>query len=248
MTQTTPSLSLLLPSTPRKVSERATTQPQHAACSLHSRKLLQRSPNCRPLLVLHANIVVGAAVGDPPTSHPRYHMWNCRTTSGLSASGERRGSLTTDSPGAGIRDKIRLPRFRTPMPHNMPMVDVRVPGCWFSTDDLLSVPVNLANKARIEITGAVVLRLRASYSANDRQSCATMVYVSPAAHGFYLSREAMVDLGIVPVDLPSISPLPPIPASAPSTDGPPGPRNQQDCGLRASNSCCVSALAENDGP
>ena len=120
----------------------------------------------------------------------------------------------------------------------------------FSAADLLPVSVDLtaANKTRIEITGAVVLRLSASSSANDRQSCATMVYVSPAAHGFYLSCEAMVDLGIVPVDFPSIGPLPRIPASAPSIDGPPGPRNQQDCGLRASNAGCVSALAESDGP
>ena len=120
----------------------------------------------------------------------------------------------------------------------------------FSAVDLLPVSVDLtaANKTRIEITGAVVLRLSASSSANDRQSCATMVYVSPAAHGFYLSCEAMVDLGIVPVDFPSIGPLPRIPASAPSIDGPPGPRNQQDCGLRASNAGCVSALAESDGP
>ena len=119
----------------------------------------------------------------------------------------------------------------------------------FSPDDLLPVPVNLtaANTTRIEIIGAVILRLRASSSANDRQSYATMVYVSSAAHGFYLTCEAMVDLGIVPVELPSISPLPPIPASAPSTDDPPSPRNQQDCVLRVCSTECVSALAENDG-
>ena len=99
-----------------------------------------------------------------------------------------------------------------------------------------------------ETTGAVILRLRASSSANDLQSCATIVYVSPAAHGFYLSCEAMVDLGIVPVDFPSISPLPPIPGSVPSTGRPPGPRNQQDCGLRACTVGCASVLAQNDGP
>ena len=120
----------------------------------------------------------------------------------------------------------------------------------FSADDLLPVSVNLtaANKTRIEITGAVILRLRALSPANDRQSCATMVYVSIAAHGFYLSCEAMVNPGIVPVDFPSISPLPPIPASATSTDGPAGSRNQHDCGLRASNAGCALALPESDGP
>ncbi len=82
-----------------------------------------------------------------------------------------------------------------------------------------------ANNTRIEITGAVVLRHTASYSAKDLQSCATMVFVGPAEHVFYLSYEAMVDLGIVPVNFPSTSPLPPITASVLSTDGTPGPRN-----------------------
>ena len=111
----------------------------------------------------------------------------------------------------------------------------------FSVDDLLSVSVNLraANKTRIEITGAVILGPRESSSANDRRSCTTMVYVSQAAHGFYLSYEVMVDIGIVPVDFPSISPLPHIAASVRSTDGPPGPGNQKDYGLVASNADCV---------
>ena len=89
----------------------------------------------------------------------------------------------------------------------------------FSAEDLLPESGNLtaANKPRIKITGIVVLCLRAPYSANDRKSCATMVYVSPAAHVFYLSYESMVDRGIVPVDFPSITPLPPIPTTVSST-------------------------------
>ena len=75
-----------------------------------------------------------------------------------------------------------------------------------SAEYLLPVSVNLTatNKTRIVITGGVVLRLRASSSANDRQSCAAMLYVSSAAHGFYLSCEVMADLGLVPVDFSSI--------------------------------------------
>ena len=88
----------------------------------------------------------------------------------------------------------------------------------FSAEYLLPVSVNLTavNKTFIEITRALVPCQRASSSsANDRQSCAAMVYVSSAAHGFYLSCEAMFYIGLVPVDCPSISPFPPIPTSAP---------------------------------
>ena len=41
-------------------------------------------------------------------------------------------------------------------------------------------------------------------SVNASFSCATMVYVSEAARGFYLSWEAMMDLGIVSPNFPSV--------------------------------------------
>ena len=68
-----------------------------------------------------------------------------------------------------------------------------------------------------------------------------MVYVSPAAHVFYLGYESMVDRGIVPVDFPSITRYHPFHLLYP----PPGPRNQQDCGLHASKAGRISAFAEN---
>ena len=65
----------------------------------------------------------------------------------------------------------------------------------FSADDLLPVSVNLtaANKTRIEITGAVVLRLRASSSANDRQYCAAMVYVTTNDIGNAVNRSLIAE-------------------------------------------------------
>ena len=54
-----------------------------------------------------------------------------------------------------------------------------------------------------------------------RQLC-VWAAVSPATHGFHISCEAIVDINIVPIEFPSINPLPRISASAPCTDGPPG--------------------------
>ena len=129
---------------------------------------------------------------------------------------------------------IRLSRLQTPVPHKhlanhhghslyrraiMPMVD-----SWgtagFSEAYILpmTVDLTLANKTRTEITGT--------------------------SHEFDL----MVDIGIVPVDIPLISPLSHFPPPVLSTDGPQGPRNQQNSGLCANNAGCVSALAESIGP
>ena len=69
----------------------------------------------------------------------------------------------------------------------------------------MTVDLTPANKTRAEITGA--------------------------AYEFDL----MVDIGIVPIDIPLISPLSHFPPPVLSTDGPPGPRNQQNSRLCASS-------------
>ena len=76
----------------------------------------------------------------------------------------------------------------------------------FSKEDLLPVHVDLvaANKSPITIDGAIIVRLQEIPLSDDKNSCATMVYVSKSAHGFYLSLEAMMDLGIVSHDFPSV--------------------------------------------
>ena len=76
----------------------------------------------------------------------------------------------------------------------------------FTPSDLIPVSIDLvaANKSPIKIAGANILRLHGHSPDSETFSCATMVYVSEAARGFYLSWEAMMDLGIVSPNFPSV--------------------------------------------
>ena len=80
----------------------------------------------------------------------------------------------------------------------------------FTSSDLIPVSIDLeaANKSPITIEGALLLRLSGHSSTGKPYSCATMVYVSKQARGFYMSMEAMMDLGIIPRDFPSIGVVP----------------------------------------
>ena len=72
--------------------------------------------------------------------------------------------------------------------------------------DLIPVSLDLvaANNSPIKIAGAIILRLQGHSPDSEPFSCATMVYVSEAARGFHLSWEAMMDLGIVSPNFPSV--------------------------------------------
>ena len=76
----------------------------------------------------------------------------------------------------------------------------------FTPSDLIPVSIDLvaANMSPIKIAGAIILRLQGHLPDRGPFSCATMVYVSEAARGFYLSWEAMMDLGIVSPNFPSV--------------------------------------------
>ena len=77
----------------------------------------------------------------------------------------------------------------------------------FTKADLLPVSIELlaANKSPINIAGAIIVRLQGYHKARGKKfSCASMVYVSEDANGFYLSCEAMIDLAIVPPNFPSV--------------------------------------------
>ena len=67
----------------------------------------------------------------------------------------------------------------------------------FTEEDLIPVSLNLnaANKSSIKIDGAILVRLTVKVGGQNR-SCATMVYVSPSCEGFFMSLEAMLDLGL----------------------------------------------------
>ena len=100
------------------------------------------------------------------------------------------------------------------------MADSGAQSCLWSLNDFYAagfskkhlIPVNMdlvaANKSPIKIDGAVLLRLNGLSSNGMQLSCACMTYISQQAKGFYLSREAMMDLGIVSKDFPMVGAVP----------------------------------------
>ena len=78
--------------------------------------------------------------------------------------------------------------------------------CGFVMEDLIPVNHNMkaANKAPIEIDGAILLRLAGKSSCDESWEAAVMVYISPQANSFFLSKEAMVQLGIIPSSFPCV--------------------------------------------
>ena len=76
----------------------------------------------------------------------------------------------------------------------------------FTPSDLIPVSVDLValNKVPINLAGAIILRLQGHSPDTEPFSGATMVYVREAARCFYLSWEAMMDLGIVSPNFPSV--------------------------------------------
>ena len=69
----------------------------------------------------------------------------------------------------------------------------------FKKEDIIPVEfcMSAANKSRIEIAGAVIVYLEAITSKGKNIPCSSMVYVSPAADGFFLSLEALLDMGLI---------------------------------------------------
>ena len=74
-----------------------------------------------------------------------------------------------------------------------------------SREDLFKVKHKIlaANRTTIVINGAMLLRINSTEQGGP--STAAMVYVSPDANQFYLSKKVMKDLGVVPEEFPSIS-------------------------------------------
>ena len=69
-------------------------------------------------------------------------------------------------------------------------------------EDLIPVKFSMAavNKSQIVITGALIVFLEGVSKDGKKMSCSTMVYVSPSADEFFLSLEAMLDLGMITPD------------------------------------------------
>ena len=80
----------------------------------------------------------------------------------------------------------------------------------FRTTDLIPVKhkMKAANRNRIQIDGAILIRLGGKSREGESIACAVMVYVSPDANCFYLSKEAMIQLRIVDSNFPQVGAVP----------------------------------------
>ena len=61
-----------------------------------------------------------------------------------------------------------------------------------------------ANKAEIMVSGAILLRLHGVNADGETKTAAVMTYVSPSTQRFYLSRDALIQLGVISKDFPRI--------------------------------------------
>jgi len=78
--------------------------------------------------------------------------------------------------------------------------------CGFSMNNLIPVKHTLyaANKEKIEVSGAIFLRLQGTDSAGRICTEAVMTYVSPSTQRFFLSQEALIQLGVIAKDFPRV--------------------------------------------
>ena len=75
-----------------------------------------------------------------------------------------------------------------------------------STRDLIPVSMKMhaADNHNIRILGATILRLSGKNNKGEEQSTRQMVYVTDNTDKLFLSREACIDLGIIPKTFPTM--------------------------------------------
>ena len=78
--------------------------------------------------------------------------------------------------------------------------------CSFHTSDLIPVKrtMRAANREKIQIDGEILIRLSGTDNVGRTHTAPVMAYVSPDTQKFYLSREALIQLGIISKDFPQI--------------------------------------------
>ena len=78
--------------------------------------------------------------------------------------------------------------------------------CGFKMNDLIPVQhmMKSASRTTIQIDGAVIVRLSGKCSNGQIIQAAVIVYISPQATTFYLSKEAMVQLEIIHKNFPQV--------------------------------------------
>ena len=76
----------------------------------------------------------------------------------------------------------------------------------YQMKDLIPVKHSMkaANSAPIHIDGAIILRLEGYGPDGRKLSAAVMTYVSPDAKAFFLSKEALIQLQVIPKDFPKL--------------------------------------------
>ena len=78
--------------------------------------------------------------------------------------------------------------------------------CGFKMSDLIPVDRTMlaANREAIDIDGAILIRVSGKDQNGKIHVAPIMAYVSPATENFYLSREALIKLGVISKNFPQI--------------------------------------------
>ena len=128
-------------------------------------------------------------------------------------SGEWKQARFLDHPTMPLRLSVRKADYKA-FSHKLPSIypatitaklDTCAQSCLWSLKECLEfgfrqedlIPVDFANNSQISIAGALVVHLDGTSNDGKKMSCSTIVYISPSADGFFLSLEAMLDLGMI---------------------------------------------------
>ena len=97
----------------------------------------------------------------------------------------------------------------------------------FKKPDLIPVKHELfaANKEKIPVLGAILLKLSGYSPDGNPHSAGVMVYVRPSTNRFYVSRDALIQLNVISKDFPRLG-------AATSTENATIEVNQCDCTKR----------------
>ena len=103
-----------------------------------------------------------------------------------------------------------------------------------SVKDLIPVEIKIhaADNHNIRILGATILRLSGKDAKGEEQSTRQMVYVTDNTDKLFLSREACVDLGIIPVTFPTMGDAEETKANQIGTTDAPQPQQGCQCPRR----------------
>ena len=78
--------------------------------------------------------------------------------------------------------------------------------CGFQLSDLIPIKRTMfaANREKIDIDGAIFIRLSGTDHHGNTHTAPVMVYVSPSTERFYLSRDALILPGVISKNFPQV--------------------------------------------